>query len=440
MKNTFVVAALLVAGVTAASGATTERKSLPECIAIALERHPDLGAAGAAIDAGHQRILQAGSAALPQVAASYGANRRNASATSRTGAPIDGTRGGVGGSRTFNFHSASIGLTQLLFDFGQTLNAIRAARATERSLDQDRETVRQIVVFDVERSYFDVLKSVRLLAVADENVRQSRQHLDLADSRLQVGLAPRFDVTQARVQLANAELAQVTARNDVAIARENLRTAMGLDVPLEFDLVDVLDAQPAPVSETSAVALAGANRPELRSRREQEESLAQQVAALQKSYLPNVTGDASYNWTATEYPLQSNWSFGASVNLSVFNGGLTTAEIGEARANLARLRYQIRSLEQQIGREVRQSVLDVARAAEAIRVSERALGQARENLELAEGRYHTGVGNIIELTDAQASLVGAEANHVQALADHRTARATLDRATARPIVSAEANR
>jgi outer membrane protein len=82
----------------------------------------------------------------------------------------------------------------------------------------------------------------------------------------------------------------------------------------------------------------------------------------------------------------------------------------------------------------------VARGAEAIRVSERALGQARENLELAEGRYHTGVGNIIELTDAQASLVGAEASHVQALADYRTARATLDRATARPIISAEATR
>jgi len=67
---------------------------------------------------------------------------------------------------------------------------------------------------------------------------------------------------------------------------------------------------------------------------------------------------------------------------------------------------------------------------ESIRVSATALRQARENLELAEGRYQTGVGNIIELTDAQASLTTAEANHVQALYNHQTAIAAVEKATA----------
>jgi outer membrane protein TolC len=84
---------------------------------------------------------------------------------------------------------------------------------------------------------------------------------------------------------------------------------------------------------------------------------------------------------------------------------------------------------------VRQAVLNVQQAAESIRVSEKGLQLARENLDLAEGRYSTGVGNIIELTDAQASLTTAEANHVQALYTYKTSVAALEKATARQLAT-----
>ena len=160
---------------------------------------------------------------------------------------------------------------------------------------------------------------------------------------------------------------------------------------------------------------------------------SQQIAALQKNYLPNVTGDASYVWSGDDYPLQPSWNIGASVNLQVFNGGLTTAQIGEARANLANLKYQEQSLRQQIALQVRQAVLNLTLAHESIRVSEKGLQQARENVELAEGRYKTGVGNIIELTDAQAALTVAEGANVQVLSNYKTAVASLEQATAQPL-------
>ena len=54
-------------------------------------------------------------------------------------------------------------------------------------------------------------------------------------------------------------------------------------------------------------------------------------------------------------------------------------------------------------------------------MTERATGQARENLELAEGRYQTGVGNVIELVDAQRARASADAEYVSALYDHQIA-------------------
>jgi outer membrane protein TolC len=282
----------------------------------------------------------------------------------------------------------------------------------------------------VQQAYFGLLAAYRLRDVADETVTQNQKHLDLAQGRFDVGLAPKFDVTQAEVQLASAELNRVTARNNVELGRETLRNALGLSQPLDFDIVDVLEQPTLEIDEREALELAYANRPELASIRAQEEAARQQVAALQRNYLPMVTGNAGYNWTGSEYPLQSSWNIGASVNLSVFNGGLTTAQVGEAKANLENLLANEQAIRQNVTLDVRQAILNLRQATESIRVANKGLEQARENLALAEGRYQTGVGSIIEVTDAEQSLVSAEASVVQALVNYRTALASLERATA----------
>jgi len=298
------------------------------------------------------------------------------------------------------------------------------------SVAADAATQHDTVVLNVEQAYFGLLASYRLRGVADETVADNQKHLDLAQGRFGVGLAPKFDVTQAQVQLASAELNQVTARNNVSLGRETLRNALGLSGPLDFDIVDALEQPPIEVDDDEALALAYEHRPELRSIRAQVDAAVQRVAAVEKDYLPKVTGNAGYSWSGAQYPLQENWSIGAAVNLSVFNGGLTTAQVGEAKAILENLQANEEVTRQNITLDVRQATLNLRNAVESIRVADKGLQQARENVEIAEGRYETGVGNIIELTDAQTSRTSAEASRVQAVVNYRTALASLERATA----------
>jgi outer membrane protein TolC len=345
-----------------------------------------------------------------------------------------GGRPGAGGvQREFSFYSGGVSLSQVLFDFGQNLALIHRQQALEDSVAADAVTQRDAVVFDVSQAYFALLAAYRLRDVADETVRQNHQHLDVAQGRYDVGFAPRFDVTAAQVQLANAELSQVTARNNVTLGRETLRHAVGLSGPLDFDIVDVLDAPRAKVDDETAVQTAYDNRPELKSNAAQQRAATKQIAALQKDYLPKVGGTATYTKSGREEPSDESWNVGAQVSLSIFNGGLTTAQIGEARANLAVLEANYESIRQNVVLEVRQALANVEQGVESIRVAEKGSRQARENLELAEGRYSTGAGSIIELTDAQTSLASADANRVQALVNYRIAVATLERATAQPL-------
>jgi outer membrane protein TolC len=416
---------LLLLAATARADALP-RKSLDECIAIALAQQPRLKAAGSTVDAARERVWQSAAAYLPQVGANYQANYRQATSGSLTGG--GGAFGGPKGPRVFNFYSTGVTLSQVLFDFGQNLALIHRARALESSAAADAQTERDAIVFEVSQAYLGLLAAQRLLVVANETVRQNKQHLDLAQGRNDVGFAPRFDVTQASVQLASAELARVTAQKNVTLGRETLRNAMGMSGPLDFDVVDVLGQPPVKLGDEEAVETAYANRPELVSIAAQQKAQALQIDALTKDYLPKVGGNANYTRSGDDYPLQESWNIGAVVSLSVFNGGLTTAQVGEARANLAVLEANAETLRQNVALEVRQSLENVREGVEAIRVAEKGSRQARENLELAEGRYATGISSIIELSDAQASLASAEANLVQTLVNYRVAVATLERA------------
>jgi len=205
---------------------------------------------------------------------------------------------------------------------------------------------------------------------------------------------------------------------------------MGLMGPLEFDIVDSLEQPRIEVGDAEALDLAYANRPELKSAAAQVRAAIERIKGIEKDYLPKLTSNNDITFSGRSYPLQENWDVGAAVNLSIFNGGLTTAQVGEAKAVLANLRATEDATRQNVTLEVRTALFNVREAVESIVVADKGLQQARENISLATGRYTTGVGNIIELTDAQTSLVTAEASRVQALVSYRTALATLERATA----------
>src|SRR5207253_4701350 len=268
--------------------------TLAECIEIALRQQPTLRAAAATVAAGRERVWQAAAAYLPQVSASYVASRRHASSSSL------GASSGAKPARTFPFYSTGATLSQVPFDFGQNLELIHEAQASAEALGADADTQHDGVVFNVQQAYFMLLASYRLRDVAEETVAQNQKHLDMAQGRFDVGLAPRIDVTTAQVQLAQAELNRVTARNNVSLGRETLRNAIGLMGPLDFDIVDSLERAQVEVGDDQALDLAYANRPELRSLAAQMRAEAERVKAIEKDYLPKVTGSGSYTWSGSQ--------------------------------------------------------------------------------------------------------------------------------------------
>jgi outer membrane protein TolC len=76
--------------------------------------------------------------------------------------------------------------------------------------------------------------------------------------------------------------------------------------------------------------------------------------------------------------------------------------------------------------EVTQAYLTVNEAEETIKTAETAFRQAKENLDMAEGRYKTGVSDSIELSDAQVLYTESRSSLVQAMYEHHKALAGLE--------------
>ena len=122
---------------------------------------------------------------------------------------------------------------------------------------------------------------------------------------------------------------------------------------------------------------------------------------------------------------QNSWNAGITLSVPLFQGGLTRGRVSEARANLLVLEAQRDTIRQSILLELNQAFADMEGAVARVEVMESTVKKARENLELAQGRYEAGIGPYIEVTDAQLSAVNAETDHIQALYDYQLAVARL---------------
>ena len=273
-------------------------------------------------------------------------------------------------------------------------------------------------------------------AVAHETLANQERHLEQIQGFVEVGTRPPIDLAQARTERANARVQLINAENGYATAKAQLNQAMGVEAPTDYDVAD-----------ESFPAVAGEERPleplldeALRARPELA-ALANQIRA-QELTLHSVEG--AY-WPTL------------SLSTGVADGAGTLGDLGRLELDGRRQLELVplpgrphprpgrrgegaalerpgaaRCRRQQVRLEVEQARLAVRAAAAALGASGEAVTNARERLRLAEGRYQTGVGSILELSDAQLALTNAAAQQVQAEYNLAAARARLVKALGRP--------
>lgn len=395
-----------------------ETLKLERCLQIAVANLPALLAARATAEADRNLVREAESAYYPQISWDSSVSRSQVGPRTSLGIQTP--------SVTFNSYSTGVSLSQNIFDFGKTPAQVRIQKLTHQASVADIETATQQAVFAAKQGYFGVLQAKRNQGVAEEAVKQFQAHLDQAKGQYEVGLAPKYDVTKASVDLGNAKVSLIKARNAVQVAKATLNNAMGVIGTLDYDVEDALTFEPSAISLDEALAGAYANRPDLASLVDRRRAAESSITLARTGFLPSLGGSAAYDFAGNRFPLSRGWSLGLSLSVPVFNGFLTAAQVAAARANLNVLRADEEGQRQTITLAVEQAYLNLKQAEEVVPVAELNVTAAQENFDIATGSYQEGVGDPIQVADAAVALITAKIAYIQALVDCKVNRASLD--------------
>jgi outer membrane protein len=406
--------------------------TLDESVRTALAHQPQLAQARASVQAARARADQARADLLPQVSGQAQAFRRTSNV---------GTTGlGTSSAATLDTHtdlSFSANASQLVLDFGQTSGRWRAARRTADAEEASARETELATVLDARTAFFQARANRDLADVARATLENQRAHLAQPDAVVRIGTRPPIDLATARTAVANAQVALLRAENDAATARARLNQAMGVEGDIDYEVA--ADALPeVPGEDASADALleeALRDRPDLAAALQRVDAADEALGATRGGYLPTLSLAASAtDGGADTNDLRDRWNLAAGVVLTVpiFEGGRTRARVAEAAANVSAAAAQRDTLRQQIRVELSNAQLTVLAARASLDAADDAVDAAHEQLRLAEGRYRTGAGSALELSDAQLAATNAEGQRVNAQFLLAIARASLLAALGRP--------
>jgi outer membrane protein len=383
-------------------GQTAQRLALREAEQRALLNHPLVRAAQYSAEAADEAVKEARSAYFPAVSVSM------TGAEAESGSRI--AAGGLNNPIILNRFAGGLSVGQMLTDFGRTHALVQSVDLRADALHEGINNRRAEILLQVNRAYFNSLRAQAVEKVAEETVNARQLVVDQVTAQAASGLKSGLDLSFARVNLSQAQILLVQARNDLESAFAALSAAMGSADYTTYDLADEpLPAEPPP-DGAALVAQALRDRPDVATGRLSQRAALKFADAQSALWLPSVSlvgafGMAPYR----QLGLNNRYSaIGLNLTLPVTTGGLIAARRAEAALAASSEEQRLHDLENAVARDVRTAWLAAQASFRRNDLAQQLQAHAADAMDLAQTRYDNGLGSILELTQAQLSKTEAD--------------------------------
>jgi outer membrane protein TolC len=305
-----------------------------------------------------------------------------------------------------------------------------AARHNFETNKLSAEDSQELVVLTVGNAYLLCLADAARIASLDAQVQTSKVSLDQAIQNHSNGVSPRLDELRARVDYQTQEQSLIAAtdqrgKDEIALAR-----AIGLPLDQKFKLTDQNPYAEfdAPTVET-AMTEALNNRKDLKAAQQQVEAAQKSLSAAHAERLPEVTATVDYGEIGVN-PGNSYATLNATGKVSgrIFEEGKLRGDARIATAQLDQARAQLNDLEGQIRADVKDAILDIEASEKLVGVARSNVDLAGEALKEAQDRFQAGVSDNLAVSQAQSSVAQANDQYVSSLYQLNVAKLSLARA------------
>jgi outer membrane protein len=427
MKNLFIGFLTLISAsnVIAQNDKPIHAFSLEECVAYAQKNNVQVKNALLAIDAQVQTNREIAAAAYPTIGTNIGGTDYLKIPTSLLPGQIFGGAPGtfipVQFGTKFNANYGG-NFQQLLFD-GQVFVALQARETSLEMQRKNAAVTEEVIKANIYKIYYQLAASKTQLNILDANIERLNKLAHDAEIMYKNGFAEKLDVDKVSVQLNNLQTEKIKANNSVAIGFMGLKMLMGMPVKDSLALTEVINEQ----SLSSDVLVENNFQYGIRKDYQYLNTVRKlseyNVKRYQLSYLPTVNLSGAYSQNAMrskfDFFEKGSWfttSFlSLNVNLPLFNGFARDARVKRTKIELKQIENQMDALKNNIDNEITQAKLNYISSVATVQFQKKNMQLAENVFQQTKKKFEAGTGSNTEISAAQADLVSAQNNFMNAL-------------------------
>ena len=425
-KNLFLVTVFFASTAFAQEQKTVHAFSLADAVGYAQKNNLQVKNALLDIDIQIQTNKEIASAALPSLNSSLGGTNFLTIPTSLLPGQIFGGAAGtfipVQFGTKFNANYGA-NFNQILFD-GQVFIALQA-RAT--SLDWKRKNAaltEENIKANIYKIYYQLSASKTQLNILDANIERLQKLANDAAVMYKNGFAEKLDVDKVNVQLNNLQTEKLKANNSVTIGFMGLKMLMGMPVKDSLILTDVINETNLSTDVLFEDNFEYGIRKDFQYLTTIQKLSEFNIKRYQLSFLPTITMNGAYTKNAQRtkfdfFDKKGSWFetalIGLNLNFPLFNGGARVAKVNKAKLELKQVDNQMTALKNNIDNELSQAKLNYMSSVATVNFQKKNMQLAETVYSQTKKKFEAGAGSNTEISAAQADLVAAQNNFMNAL-------------------------
>ena len=397
---------------------------LQTVIARALAVSPAVASGEAGVRIARSEGRVAGGAYLPSLTATSNALRSDMS-----------TGTGVAGNGATSY-SAGVASSIELYTGGRRGADRLRSRADLDAAQAIDVSQRYQVTLAAERAYYEALRGVDLMTVADARVLRAARGLKYAQDRVRAGTATKSDELRASLELTTARQQALASRDTLQAAAFAMGRLVGADGPIGAKSAASLDPRPLSMSDSEIVQLAVSAAPAVQAAAASARATEAASRSARSLYAPDIRLLGGYNvanQTSLIGATRPGWQLGLGTSFPLFNGFQREDAVTRSEA-LAEVSH-VTALD-----ATRQVRADASRLLSALRFAQQNIGlagdavtAAREDLRVQTDRYRAGIATSLDRLTSELAVTQAELGLVAAHYNYQVTRATLEALVGRPL-------
>ena len=407
---------------------------LKECIVIALDNKKTIRSAELEVASAKREVIGSYSEILPNL--SFNTNfgktyypERKMVEIDFDNAELDTISSSSSGSR-----STGLSMSQILYNGGRSLNSIKQAKI---NLDITKLNQRQIkiqVIQNVARSYFGLLQNQELYEVSEKNLNLSQQQVDLVQRQFDVGAVRKTDLLKAKVAEGQAKVQLLNQKTVLENARRQLFNDMGLQDFGQSISAEAKEWDGVLVpSSSEALGFLKTKSPSILIQKSLVEVDRLRYSFAKGMRLPTLGASMNYSANAgTGEALiesaRSDWVMGMNFTLSIplFSGNRLSINQQKARLSQEKSENDYITFLNDLRVQVELLRESLENYSQIIPINQSVVESAEEDLKLVQERYSLGSATILEVLDAQVSLIRSNSTLINSIHDARIQEMNLD--------------